>query len=795
MEALLLDCLIFTTYLLISSARIYVIDQVNGPFRSFADVSNAAPNGDWLLQPGDEVIINSGTYRETVELRGHGTAAAPIIVRAADNAVVNIKGSDIVRNWTFVSSTSACTIYNTSVSYNILPNVQVYAWSKQLSPYALLSDMLFVNGESYLQNVYGNLSTAKSFWVAPGTSVREMRICVPSNVAPNTALIEVAVRQRGFYIEWSYYPTLTSDWIFVSGIHVSQVATTNNGDYSRSHGSGIMIRTGTNHRFTNCSSTYNNWDGFDFYGVNVSLTNVVVEHNGNVGVAPGSSGAVLTNCSISYNSWRYGNGDNCGGVKMCGGGDSQHSASFIRCSFIGNLGPGIWFDTVGGGHLIDQCYFQANQNIGVLFEAISNSYGSSTVRNSIFAWQPGLDSGQDYVVSGSGVHLYNAANIYIYQNTFYNNYHAGVVLMGGDARNGGITQGCNIFNNIFVANESLSLPGSTGPPIPHSSVGVYMWTWGASLLQNRTHYIDHNVYYKPPGSSANVMVTQYNAFYSPVSLSQLQTLTKGLFDSHSLQQNPLFLSPSYSQQQTWAQAIRQPYLIADNSPAVQLGVVRLASDQSADFLQRSRRHLAQDAGATLSAATASSALLLPSSQPSSSPSLRPSASPSFLPTARPSSSPTSKPSFSSTSTPSTLPTSKPTSSPTTFPTTVPTSKPSSFPTCKPSSSPTSFPTNFPTSVPTIKPTNFPTSSPTNKPYSCPTNFPIKAPTIAPSSQLPTAQISPKQGSVPIPSKKPSVFPTSPSFRPSAKPTLAPTTGRPRSPYPSLSPTLHRTASH
>eukprot|EP01042_Synura_sphagnicola_P001812 gene1812-2127_t len=199
---------------------------------------------------------------------------------------------------------------------------------------------------------------------------------------------------------------------------------------------------------------------------------------------------------------------------MSGGGDGQHHAKFIRTSFIGNQGPGIWFDTVGGGHLIDQCYFEANQNIGILFEAISDTYGSSTVRNSIFNSQPGLDSGQDFVVSGNGIHLYNAANIRIYQNTFYNNYHAGVVLMGGDDRNGGVTRDASIFNNIFYCNESITAyPGSSYTP--HLCVGVYMWTWGTSLFQNRTHFIDYNVYYKTPQSSSSVMVVQYNSFYDP----------------------------------------------------------------------------------------------------------------------------------------------------------------------------------------------------------------------------------------------------------------------------------------
>lgn len=51
------------------------------------------------MQPGDVCTIHAGTYRETVVPPRDGTAAAPIVFRAAPGATVVLSGLDAVTNW------------------------------------------------------------------------------------------------------------------------------------------------------------------------------------------------------------------------------------------------------------------------------------------------------------------------------------------------------------------------------------------------------------------------------------------------------------------------------------------------------------------------------------------------------------------------------------------------------------------------------------------------------------------------------------------------------------------------
>ena len=113
---------VFISYILaVAFGAVYVLDPLNGPYRSFGDIQKVS----YCYQPGDEVIVYPGTYRETVLLCGHGTPSAPIVIRAAHPETVFVKGSDVVSNWTFVQKIDSCDIYNASVSYDILPNVQI----------------------------------------------------------------------------------------------------------------------------------------------------------------------------------------------------------------------------------------------------------------------------------------------------------------------------------------------------------------------------------------------------------------------------------------------------------------------------------------------------------------------------------------------------------------------------------------------------------------------------------------------------------------------------------------------
>lgn len=66
-------------------------DTYNGSEQSpFLTIGRAVTEA----QPGDQVIIHAGTYREEIDLPRSGQAAAPIVIRGAGDGEVVLDGSD-----------------------------------------------------------------------------------------------------------------------------------------------------------------------------------------------------------------------------------------------------------------------------------------------------------------------------------------------------------------------------------------------------------------------------------------------------------------------------------------------------------------------------------------------------------------------------------------------------------------------------------------------------------------------------------------------------------------------------
>src|ERR1700731_3336244 len=51
------------------------------------------------VKAGDKVTIHAGEYRETVIIKASGNPEAPIVIEAAPNETVVIKGSDVIKGW------------------------------------------------------------------------------------------------------------------------------------------------------------------------------------------------------------------------------------------------------------------------------------------------------------------------------------------------------------------------------------------------------------------------------------------------------------------------------------------------------------------------------------------------------------------------------------------------------------------------------------------------------------------------------------------------------------------------
>ncbi|TAH02745.1 MAG: T9SS C-terminal target domain-containing protein [Sphingobacteriales bacterium] len=93
----------------------------------FLTISKAAS----LVQPGDNVFVRGGTYRETVRPAVSGTLGNPITFQPYNAEKVIISGTELITDWTVHSGN----IYKATMAGNFMPNVRNQ------------SDQIFVNGD------------------------------------------------------------------------------------------------------------------------------------------------------------------------------------------------------------------------------------------------------------------------------------------------------------------------------------------------------------------------------------------------------------------------------------------------------------------------------------------------------------------------------------------------------------------------------------------------------------------------------------------------------------------------
>src|SRR5947209_1935774 len=90
--------------------------------RQFRTIQQAASKA----RPGDEVIIHSGVYRETVIIEKSGTPKKPIRFEAERGASVIVSGLDRLTDWRKEEGD----IYSTSWTYDFIPWSKTEAWPR-----------------------------------------------------------------------------------------------------------------------------------------------------------------------------------------------------------------------------------------------------------------------------------------------------------------------------------------------------------------------------------------------------------------------------------------------------------------------------------------------------------------------------------------------------------------------------------------------------------------------------------------------------------------------------------------
>ncbi len=477
------------------------------PFRTISAAARIA-------QPGDVITVHAGTYRERVTPpRGGESDARRITYQAAPGEVVEIKGSEVVRDWKpYRGDVWKLTLPNSYFgSYNPYKDLIEGDWfTDRGRPHH--TGEVYLNGKALLEShqLEGVLNPQPypeardreaSVWTWYTESDANSTYIYANfhGKNPNQETVEINVRDSCFYPDKpgrnfitvrgfrmrhaaTQWAAPTAEQIALIGTHWSKGWIIENNVISDSKCSCVTLgkERGTGHNVWTRNPVK---DGATHYNeviiraldIGWSKENIgshVVRNNTiynceQAGIA-GSLGAVfsrITNNHI-YSIWarRQFTGAEMGGIKLHGAIDV-----LIKNNRIHNAGRGLWMDWMAQGTRISSNLLYDNTTDDLFVEV---DHGPFLVDNNIFLSPVSLT---DMSEGGAYAHNFMGGRIVSRPEpnrwTPYHRPHstslAGVTLTnGGDNR---------FYNNIFNGGEEAAPPAGAGRSAAASGYGTWVY--------------------------------------------------------------------------------------------------------------------------------------------------------------------------------------------------------------------------------------------------------------------------------------------------------------------------------
>ena len=350
---------------------------------SGADSENGAAATPWrtlqhgadALQPGDSLILDSGTYREQVQVRRGGTAAKPILISARPGAHVVISGADrLGDNWTPVPGAEA--------------GVYTHPWSYRFP----------INGPNDLTHPDDreHILTGRAEQVIHGGRLLRQTL-TRQQVAPGAFFVDLDARKLYVWLRGSDDPNRTemeasvrSTWLTtapsVSYVHVRGITFRYAANHAQRGAFTIGPTPGSSEVSTargwvveDCVFERTNGAGASFSGEGHLFRNCVFQDNGQLGFGTSRChNSRMERCGIYRNNVKgYSTGWEAGGLKI------TLSRRFVMdgCRAIDNRGVGIWLDIGNEDCEVKSCTVADNDEAGIFCEI---SYGLHAHDNVIF---------------------------------------------------------------------------------------------------------------------------------------------------------------------------------------------------------------------------------------------------------------------------------------------------------------------------------------------------------------------------------------------------------------------------
>jgi len=349
------------------------------------------------------IVINPGTYRESIELEGTGAGStASIAFEAARSGTVIITGSDLSAGWEPDPSN---------------PTRYTHAWPSRSGPCDIPAnfpampeivrrqEMVFVNGVLLNQVLSLRQLAEGSFFVDDGNG--RVFVWAPAGTKISSAEVQIAIRPQLFVAR-------RMSQLVLRGLVFEHASTC----VSMKPHTAVAIVGGSNHLVEDCRFEWNNWFGFVYNGVSHSAARrIIANHNGASGIAGGQlKDVTYENVETSYNNWRGALGQFYGwdiaGAKFL----EIHGGLFKNFKAVGNQTRGLWFDSDNVNVTVDAAFLSHNLTGGLFLEA---NPGPIVVKNSGIC-----DNGAEGIVTN------NSEATTLENNILYNNKGAQIFVNG-----------------------------------------------------------------------------------------------------------------------------------------------------------------------------------------------------------------------------------------------------------------------------------------------------------------------------------------------------------------------------
>lgn len=425
---------------------------------------------------GTKVIVNAGTYRETVSINPvSGQTTVPLTIQAAVTGTAVVSGANTLSGWSTDTTYSSAyqTYWKPTVGTCSVPS----GWPSGFSSIALHTEMIFVNGVPLTQVLSYSQLRAGTFYI--NESAGQLHVWPAPGSNMQTAVVETATRQKTLGV-------VGRSNVVLRGLAFTEAANCINT-------ASATITSSSNVLIDSVQANWNNWGGLGvFSSTNVTVQNSVANYNGGIGFQGCKGQNVLFSFNESdYNNWRGAQAAfyewGMGGTKFF----QMRSVTVQNHFSYNNQAEGLWFDTDNKNITINNATLVGNLTAALQIE---RNEGPVTLENSHLC------------SSGVGVNLLTSEQVKIQNNTFYNNggtnkYQAQIYL-AGQANGISITdwqtgQTYDLVTKGLVLSGNTFVDGATGQNVFGTYVSGADWTSFASTLE-----ASNNGWYDPYTASS-----------------------------------------------------------------------------------------------------------------------------------------------------------------------------------------------------------------------------------------------------------------------------------------------------